>query len=117
MRIFNILFIVVIPLRVCIGSAWLGFGSRSGNKGGFCDKLLEASSRPREQIPVGSNMDVVLDKATGIHLQPTEETQARAGEAPGRDLHNMESTATLEQVSWWDLCPQPVLEGLHPAQE
>ena len=27
----------------CIGFAWQGFGSGEGYRGGFCEKLLEAS--------------------------------------------------------------------------
>ena len=33
----------VVP--VCIGFAWQGFGSVGGYRGGFCEKLLEASPR------------------------------------------------------------------------
>ena len=30
-------------LALCVGFVWQGFGSRGGYRGGFCEKLLEAS--------------------------------------------------------------------------
>ena len=40
-----LLFMLVFysPFRCCIGFAWQDFSSEGGYRGGFCEKLLEAS--------------------------------------------------------------------------